>query len=237
MQTALAGTALLMGLAGGPHCVAMCSAACAGVIRVVRAPPGGGVASLAPATGATRTLAFHAGRIAGYATGGAIAATAVQGLALASEQVMALRPLWVLLHVFVFVWGVVLAAMGREPVWVHRVGGFLAARLRPFTGSTGGVLATGTLWVSMPCGLLYSALMLAALGNGPMEGAALMALFAIGSGLSLVLAPWVWQSLRQGKLGPARKEWGTRLAGVLLAGVALQAVWMDLARQIEIWCS
>ncbi|HEY9223554.1 MAG TPA: sulfite exporter TauE/SafE family protein, partial [Variovorax sp.] len=29
MQTALLGTALLMGLAGGPHCIAMCGAACA----------------------------------------------------------------------------------------------------------------------------------------------------------------------------------------------------------------
>jgi hypothetical protein len=33
-----------------------------------------------------------------------------------------------------------------------------------------------------------------------------------------------------------RQEWGTRLAGGLLAAVALQAVWMDLSRQIRIWC-
>lgn len=237
MQPALAGTALLMGLAGGPHCVAMCSAACAGVIRIVRRPAGGGVPTLRPAVRATPTLAFHAGRIAGYATGGAIAATAVQGLALASEHVMVLRPLWALLHVFVFVWGVVLAVMARQPVWVNRVGGFLAARLRPLAGSTCGVLATGALWISMPCGLLYSALMLAALGNGPLEGAVLMALFAIGSGLSLMLAPLLWQSLRNGKLGPVRKDWGARLAGVLLAGVAVQAVWMDLMHQIDIWCA
>jgi sulfite exporter TauE/SafE len=31
MQTSLAMTALLMGLAGGPHCIAMCGAACAGI--------------------------------------------------------------------------------------------------------------------------------------------------------------------------------------------------------------
>ncbi|MDP2096340.1 MAG: sulfite exporter TauE/SafE family protein, partial [Hydrogenophaga sp.] len=29
MQTSMAITALFMGLAGGPHCVAMCGAACA----------------------------------------------------------------------------------------------------------------------------------------------------------------------------------------------------------------
>ncbi|MES2483790.1 MAG: sulfite exporter TauE/SafE family protein, partial [Pseudomonadota bacterium] len=32
--TTLAATALLMGLAGGPHCAAMCGAACAGVTRI-----------------------------------------------------------------------------------------------------------------------------------------------------------------------------------------------------------
>jgi hypothetical protein len=236
MQTALAGTALVMGLVGGPHCVAMCSAACSGVIRVVRAPPTGGVATLAPAPRALpAVLVFHAGRIAGYAAGGAIAAAAVQGVGLASEQVAALRPLWVLMHVFVLAWGLVLAAMGRQPVWAHRVGRTLAARLRPLTGSAAGVLVTGALWVSMPCGLLYSALMLAGLANGPAQGALVMALFALGSAFSLILAPWLWQRLRSGG-GASRKEWGTRLAGVLLAAVALQALWMDLGPQIEIWC-
>lgn len=236
MQTALAGTALLMGLVGGPHCVAMCGAACAGVIRIVRAPAGGGVATLSasPRT-LSASVAFHAGRIAGYAAAGAVAAAAVQSVAFASEQVAVLRPLWVLLHVFVLAWGLTLAALGRQPPWAHRIGRSLAARLRPLTGSTAGVLATGALWVSMPCGLLYSALMLAGLANGPAQGAGVMALFAVGSGASLVLAPWLWQRLRSGA-GAARKEWGTRLAGGLLAAVALQALWIDLSRQIEIWC-
>ncbi|MFZ3120222.1 MAG: sulfite exporter TauE/SafE family protein, partial [Variovorax sp.] len=83
---------------------------------------------------------------------------------------------------------------------------------------------------------LYSALMLAALGNGPLEGAAVMATFALGSGVWLLLAPWLWQRLRNG-IGPVRREWGTRIAGALLAAVALQAVWHDLSRQIAIWCA
>ena len=33
MFTALALSALLMGLAGGPHCIGMCGAACAGLTR------------------------------------------------------------------------------------------------------------------------------------------------------------------------------------------------------------
>ncbi|RYZ09595.1 MAG: sulfite exporter TauE/SafE family protein, partial [Comamonadaceae bacterium] len=94
MQSALAASALLMGLAGGPHCVAMCGAACAGVIRIARAEP----------TGVAPSLWLHAGRIGGYAVAGALAATVVGGLGLASEQVAVLRPVWMLLHAFVLAW-------------------------------------------------------------------------------------------------------------------------------------
>lgn len=237
MQSALAGTALLMGLVGGPHCVAMCGAACAGVIRLVRAPEGGGVATLSSgAREGSASWVFHAGRVAGYAAAGAAAAAAVGSLAFASEQVAALRPLWVLLHVFVLAWALVLAVLGRQPLWARRIGRSLAARLGSATGSMPGLLGVGVLWVAMPCGLLYSALMLAGLANGPVQGALVMALFAAGSGASLVLAPWLWQRLGRGA-GIVRQEWGTRLAGGLLAAVALQALWTDLSRQIQIWCS
>jgi hypothetical protein len=236
MQGALIGASLLMGLVGGPHCVAMCAPASAGVIRIVRAPLGGdAVASGAWGASACGATPFHLGRIAGYAAAGAVAATAVQGLAFASVEVAALRPLWVLLHVFVFGWGLALAATGRQPLWMQGLGRSLAARMR-LAGSATGLFATGALWVAMPCGLLYSALMLASLGNGPLEGAAMMALFALGSGVSLALAPWLWQRLQRSP-GGARREWGTRLAGVLLAAVAVRAVWIDLSHQIAIWCS
>ena len=231
MQFALASAALLMGLAGGPHCVAMCGAASAAVIRIVplaAAGHGAGAAVAAPA-------AFHLGRIASYATAGAIAAASVDSLAAASTQVAALRPLWVLLHVFVFAWGAMLAVTGRQPIWAQRVGRGFEARLRPLAGRTWtGVLATGMLWVALPCGLLYSALMMASLGNGPLQGAMLMTLFALGSGVSLLLGPWLWRRLRWS--GGAHQAWGARLAGVLLAGVAAQAVGWDLIHQIDVWC-
>lgn len=232
MQLALAGAAVLMGLAGGPHCVAMCGAASSAVIRIVPlAPAGQGAMPALAAPGA-----FHLGRIVSYAMAGAVAAASVDSLALASTQVAALRPLWVLLHVFVFAWGAMLAATGRQPMWAQRIGRSLESRLRPHAGGTWvGVLATGLLWVALPCGLLYSALMLAGLGNGPLQGAALMALFAIGSGLSLLVGPWLWQRLRLAG-GGGRQTWGARVAGVLLAAVAVHALWSDLIRQIDAWC-
>lgn len=237
MQSALIATAFFAGLAAGPHCAVMCGAACGGVVRLVRAPVGG-VATLqspvASTSAGTRALAFHAGRVAGYAAAGAVAAAAVQAVALASEQVAALRPLWLLLHVGIFAWGLVMVAFGRQPFWAQGLIGSLANALRSVNGSSWRVAGTGALWVAMPCSLLYSALMLAALGNSPVHGALVMAAFAAGSGLMLALAPWLWERLRG--WGASRREWGARLAGAVLAAVALKAVWHDLQRQILLWC-
>jgi len=112
MQLALAGAALLMGLAGGPHCAAMCGAASSAVIRIVPLP----VAGRGAVAGFGAPGAFHLGRIASYAAAGAVAAASADSLALASTQVSALRPMWVLLHVFVFAWGAMLAVTGRQPL-------------------------------------------------------------------------------------------------------------------------
>ncbi|MDM0052845.1 sulfite exporter TauE/SafE family protein [Variovorax sp. J22R115] len=233
MQAALLGTAFLMGVGGGPHCVAMCGAACEGVVRIVRVVPSGGAAPIAAAQPSVPAGAwFHVGRVLGYASAGAVAAAAAEGLALASGQVAALRPAWMLLHVFVFAWGLLLAATGRQPLWAR----WAAGRAQRLPGRSAlGVLASGALWVAMPCGLLYSALMLAALANGVLAGAGVMALFAAGSALSLLLAPYLWRRLCSGS-GWVPQHWGTRLAGALLAAMALQAVWMDLQDQIAIWC-
>jgi sulfite exporter TauE/SafE len=41
------------------------------------------------------------------------------------------------------------------------------------------------LWALLPCGLLYSAVMVSALAGSVAGGALLMALFALGSGITL----------------------------------------------------
>ena len=79
------------------------------------------------------------------------------------------------------------------------------------------------------------ALLVAALSGGPLEGALCMALFAIGSGISLGLAPSALRKLQQWA-NSLRKDWGTRIAGLLLAAAAAWALWMDLAHRVAEWC-
>ena len=171
----------------------------------------------------------------GYASAGAVAAMAMQSLAWMTQQTMALRPVWTLLHVAVLGWGLMMMVQARQPAWVERAGRAAWGRVRPLVAAPGGVFVAGFLWALMPCGLLYSALLVAALSGGPVQGALTMAVFAIGSGLWLVAGPWLWLQLR-GRINAARASWGTRIAGFLLCAVAVGALWMDLVYRPSLWC-
>lgn len=226
-----------MGLVGGPHCLAMCAAPCS----VVTGQSG----STAPAEqpllplprgGLQRRLwAYHLGRLLGYASVGALAAMAMQSLAWLTLQAAALRPAWTMLHVLVLAWGVMMVAQARQPAWVESAGRAVWGRVRPVVAAPGGAFAAGFLWSLMPCGLLYSALLVASLSGGALQGAVTMALFAVGSGVWLLAGPWVWLRLRD-RLNATYAGGGTRLAGVLLCGVAVWALWLGAVHGPELWC-
>lgn len=223
LTPALAATAFFMGLAGGPHCIAMCGAACGGVVRGASAQPLRGMGM------------FQAGRLLGYSAAGAAAGLAVQSFAWLSTHTAALKPAWTFFHFAVLAWGLMLLARARQPAWVENFGRALWGKVRPLARARGGLLATGALWTFMPCGLLYSALLVASLSGGALEGGLAMALFAAGSGISLGLAPSVFRKLQQAG-NKLRNDWGTRIAGGLLAGVAVWALWMDVFHPIAVWC-
>jgi uncharacterized protein len=233
MSTTLAVTALLMGLAGGPHCVAMCGAACAAMPRAGHGSPTS--ISTSTSTPSRSLWIFLAGRLAGYSLAGAAAALAVESFAWLTAHAVVLRPVWTLFHLAVLAWGLVLLAQARQPAWVNAAGRSAWARIRPLAAARGGAFAMGALWTFMPCGLLYSALLVASLSGGVSQGALSMALFAVGSGASLALAPWLLVRLRDGG-NQLRKDWGTRAAGALLALTAAWALWADLASRVAAWC-
>lgn len=223
MSATLAATAFLLGLAGGPHCAAMCGAPCAGAIRAAGVGSGRGMAR------------FQLGRLAGYALAGGVAAGAVQSLGWLAAHAAALRPVWTFFHLAVLAWGVMLVSRARQPAFVEAAGRAVWTKVRPLAAARGGLWVTGTLWAFMPCGLLYSALLTASLAGGVLQGAGVMALFALGSGLSLLLAPAVLQGVQ--RFGNRLRDgWGARLAGGLLVGAALFALWTDVFHPLAVWC-
>ena len=241
MLASLASTALLMGLAGGPHCVAMCAAPCSVVTwqAASQAPGPTGEYPLhwtpRPADRWRRLLAYHSGRVLGYATAGALAAMAMQGLAWMTQHTAALRPVWTFMHVAMLAWGLMMLLQARQPAWVERAGRSVWGRVQPLVRAPGGVFVTGFLWALMPCGLLYSALLVAALSGGAWQGALSMALFGVGSGIWFLVGPWAWQNVRA-RMDGLRAQWGTRFAGLLLMAVACWALWMDLVYRPSLMC-
>jgi len=223
MAGTLAFAALLMGLAGGPHCAAMCGAACAGVVRMGGVPRSSGLGM------------FQLGRFLGYTAAGAAAGFAVQSFAWLSTSTALLRPVWTVFHLAVLAWGLTLVALARQPAWAEQAGRAVWARMRPLAQQRGGLVMTGALWVFMPCGLLYSALLVASLSGGALAGAFCMALFAVGSGVSLGIFPALLARLRQAG-NRMRADWGTRAAGALLAAAAAWALGADLAHRVAVWC-
>lgn len=223
MQTTLATTALLMGLAGGPHCIAMCGAACAGIGQ---------------AAGDRRASAmwlFQVGRVLGYSAMGALAAVSMQALGWMTVQSAALRPVWTMFHVAVLVMGLVLMFNAQQPIWLERAGKKLWRVARSLVISRGlsGTLMLGMVWTFLPCGLLYSALLVAGLTGHAVDGALVMGLFAVGTSVSMMLGPWLW--LRFGT--NSKGDWGVRLAGLALAASAGWALWMAYAHDQAPWCA
>ena len=215
-----------MGLVGGPHCVAMCGAACAGISQ---------------AAGPHKNSAlwvFQLGRVVGYSALGGLAAASLQGLGWLTVQSAALRPVWSLFHVAALVLGLMLMFQARQPVWLESTARKVWSHTRSFAADRGrgAPLVLGVLWALLPCGLLYSALLVAALAGNPAGGAMVMGLFAVGTSVTMVIGPWLFLRLNgsPGRLGSG--QWGVRLAGAALAASSAWALWMALAHNTAPWC-
>ncbi len=230
MDQALIFSAVLMGLAGTPHCLAMCGAACT-------AAAGGGQ----PA----RLLAFHGARLLAYSAAGAVAAASVGSLAALGQAVTALRPLWTLVHMAALALGLFLLWQGRQPGWMERLGrtrGELVTHrggegLQAVRGPARSA-GIGLAWVAWPCGLLQSALLVAALANTPTAGALVMAGFAAASAAGLVLGPALWWRISGGRPGAAAVSpaLAVRWAGAALALASAWALGHGLWMRVIAWC-
>lgn len=239
MFLALASTVFLMGLAGGMHCLAMCAAPCAAVVGAGRgATPGEQTVHWSPprALQRRRTALFHLGRLLGYGAAGALAALTMDGLAWLGGHSASLRPLWSLMHALILAWGLAMLVRARQPAWMETAGRLVWSRVQPVVRRPGGLFLMGMAWALLPCGLLYTALMTAALSGSPAAGALCMVLFGAGSGLWLVAGPWAWNWLRN---GPGRnfQEWGARAAGLVLCILGGWALWLNVVHgQPAPWC-
>ncbi len=212
-------TAFVAGLLGSGHCLAMC----------------GGIATALGTAGGARgnALLYQAGRLTSYALAGAIAGGvgAAAGFAFTVSRWSAILRLATALIVIVIGLDISLGTSRltrwlRAPErWGAQLWRRLSPRARAFTPSSPRprALVLGLLWGWLPCGLVYSVLIAAAVAGSASRGGATMIAFGLGtlpamSGLSYL-----------GSRLPRRDGTLARLLGAALVACGLWSAAMPLA--------
>lgn len=213
MSAVLLLSALLMGLLGSAHCVAMCGGVVAMSCSAMPLARRGRVLSQLP-----YVLTYNLGRIVSYAVAGAIAGTLGRTLASvgAIEHVqLGLRLLAGLMMIAV---GIYVAGFAASLSWMERLGEPVWRRILPFARrlvpvrSPLSALALGTLWGWLPCGLVYAALAASVTAGSAITGAATMAAFGLGTLPALVALGSAAAAVARA----AGHAWVRRAAGALL---------------------
>lgn len=198
------GAALLLGLLASGHCIVMCGGI-SGALGLVTAKDRDG------ATRRALLATYQLGRIASYALAGLLVGclgdrlisvldidSVRVGLRIATGAALAVAALAML--------GLIKApgpGLGRL-LWprIARLG----RSLIPVT-NVPRAFAFGMLWGWMPCGLAYSMLLIAALTAQPLQSAAIMLAFGIGTLPAMLAAAWsapwlaAWTSQRNVRNG------------------------------------
>ncbi|WP_419896349.1 urease accessory protein UreH domain-containing protein [Roseomonas sp. USHLN139] len=211
---------LLAGLAGGlTHCAGMCAPFVLAQAATGRGAEGGIVARLAGAA----LLPYQAGRLAGYATLGALAG----GLLGRLPETGGRLPAALLLLAALAMLGQAGARLGL-PMPLPAVPGlapparllrFLLAEPQGWRGFGLGLLLAG-----LPCGLLYGALAAAAAAGSAAGGALAMAAFCLGTMPALIALALLGRFLAR-RAGPRLRQASALLFGLnalVLAGLALR---------------
>ena len=179
----LLSAALLAGLLGSAHCLGMCGGI-SGLFAV-----NAGVATLR--TQVPFALTYNAGRVVSYAILGSIVGLFGSVIVKASPSVaVGIR---LASGIIIILVGLKVAFDVRWLNAIERMGATLWSRISPAAKglvpvtSLPRALGLGLLWGWLPCGLVYSVLMIAATSAKPMSGAAVMVAFGIGTMPAMVM--------------------------------------------------
>jgi uncharacterized protein len=191
----------LIGLLGSVHCIGMCG----GIVSALsvagdrkripisiagksgQAFPVMAMSRIAVADDALRVLAYNTGRIASYATAGAIAGGVAQGVrTLAVMSSLQIGAYW-FANLMLIALGLYLMDAWRGLARLESIGHVVWRRVQPLVrhflpmDNPGKAFALGALWGWVPCGMVYSVLLTAMLSGSAASGALTMVAFGAGT--------------------------------------------------------
>jgi sulfite exporter TauE/SafE len=213
--------AFVAGIAGSAHCFAMCGSLAGAFGMRARA---GGVSTFGNA------LPYHVGRLSGYATAGAICG--LLGATLQAVIDLARIGTWLRIASGVLLLLIALRMLSPwNPLrWLETLGAKFWRLLQPLTQKASALsgpahaVALGFLWGWLPCGLVYSMLLFAALSGDALRGGAILLAFGIGT-LPSMLTSTVLASHVQRLL---RNRWPRLASGILLLALGAWMIWISL---------
>ncbi|MTW20472.1 sulfite exporter TauE/SafE family protein [Allochromatium palmeri] len=211
-------TALAVGLLGGVHCLSMCGGLVTtltlGLSPEIRHDPW----RMLP-----YQLTYNLARLGGYAVAGALFGAlgtlliqveilpTMQGLLQALAGIM-----MILLGLYLAGWSSALAVVERQGARLWRRLEPIARRVLPVRTLKQAAII-GFIWAWLPCGLVYSVLIMAMASASPFAGALIMLAFGLGT-----LPNLLGIALLAGAVARlAERAWVRRLAGVLVIGFGL----------------
>jgi uncharacterized protein len=210
----------LAGFFGSGHCIGMC-----GPIVVLLESPHDQPAAL---NGMLRRLLYNAGRMLFYVLLGMVAGALSVVLTRIAGIELGLSLLRILAGLLVIALGLNLLFDLRVLSYLEKGGARIWRRLAPLArhvlpiSTPPRALAAGFIWGALPCGLVYSAVAIAATSGSATSGALIMLVFWLGTLPALLvagasarkLAAWVRHRVLR------------RLTGLMLVGIGLFALAM-----------
>ncbi len=217
---AAAGAAFVAGFFGSAHCIGMCGGI-AGLFAVK-------LEILSLSRRLRLALLYNAGRLLGYAVLGFLAAGI--GGTLAGLIPAVAGPIRLLSGLVIILVGLRLAFDWRLLDVLERGGAVLWHRVAPSARgllpvtSAWQALALGFLWGWLPCGLVYSALLIAATSGEALDGALVMTAFGLGT-LPAMLLTGMGAAQLQALMA---RRWARRGAGLIVIFMGVVTLWMPL---------
>jgi sulfite exporter TauE/SafE len=206
--------AFVAGIAGSAHCFAMCG-------------------SLAAAFGmrTRNALSYHVGRLSGYAIAGAICG--LLGATLQAVLDLARIGSWLRIASGVLLLLIAFRMLSPwNPLhWLETLGAKFWRQLQPLTQKTGSMsgraqaLALGFLWGWLPCGLVYSMLLFAALSGDALQGGSILLAFGLGTLPAMLTSTMLASHVQQ----LMRNRWPRFASGVLLLALGAWMIWISLS--------
>lgn len=216
--------AFIAGVAGSAHCFAMCGGLAGALGMRAHAKAATGRSAF------TNAFSYHGGRLGGYVLAGAICG--LLGATLQSILDVARMGAWLRVASGVLL---LLIAVRMLSSWnplrsLETLGATFWRRLQPLVQTTRTLngnthaVALGFLWGWLPCGLVYSMLLFAALSGQAIVGAAILLAFGLGT-LPAMLSSTLLASQTQRLL---HRRWPRLASGVLLILLGVWTIWVSL---------